>query len=362
MGEKLDLVRKIIAEKKGVLLSENYDFKKIPVKCEKGHGFLISFYSLRRGVWCNHCAILFNRENKFTSEHYAQKLKDVIESKNGKLLSEYINNEEKVKVECENGHQWFSRPRIIKSGYWCPLCAKRKMGRFRNPKCFEIEIEKLLKEKEAQLVEEYKHSNKSIMVRCKFGHECLAGLPFIRKGWYCKICNSKKYRKEKKRLYVKKMRSERILKEIETLLTPFGTKILSNFVDYNIPILVECINGHRRELLVNSIFHYPRCSICKNIENAEERLKAILEVRGTKLISKYVNSTTKITIECKNGHRRELLPSSFCNKPGCSKCSKDEVKARLEEKLAYKKVVALQKERTAKLKKQWKGKERKRDN
>jgi hypothetical protein len=44
---------------------------------------------------------------------------------NGKCLSiEYINTDTKYQWECNKKHQWIATSNSIRSGQWCPTCAK----------------------------------------------------------------------------------------------------------------------------------------------------------------------------------------------------------------------------------------------
>ena len=52
-----------------------------------------------------------------------EEMKIMAHKKWGKCLSEkYVNNNTKLKWQCEKGHVWDSIPHGIKKGQWCPVC------------------------------------------------------------------------------------------------------------------------------------------------------------------------------------------------------------------------------------------------
>lgn len=68
------------------------------------------------GHWCPYCS---GREGDFENQ-----IREIIESKNGVLLSEYINAGTYVKVLCKiHNHDWDILPNNIKKGRWCPICS-----------------------------------------------------------------------------------------------------------------------------------------------------------------------------------------------------------------------------------------------
>lgn len=66
--------------------------------------------------WCPYCC---GRRGDFEYE-----IREIIESKNGELLSEYINAGTYVRVKCkEHNYEWDILPNNIKKGRWCPICS-----------------------------------------------------------------------------------------------------------------------------------------------------------------------------------------------------------------------------------------------
>jgi len=66
--------------------------------------------------WCPYC---YGRRGNFEEE-----IVEIIESKNGKLLSPYIHSNGQVKVICnEHNYIWDIMPLNLKKGKWCPICS-----------------------------------------------------------------------------------------------------------------------------------------------------------------------------------------------------------------------------------------------
>ena len=65
--------------------------------------------------WCPYC---YGRKGDFEQE-----LRDLISSKNGQLLSKYINTYAHVRVKCNiHNYVWDIMPLNLKKGRWCPVC------------------------------------------------------------------------------------------------------------------------------------------------------------------------------------------------------------------------------------------------
>ncbi|TFG23056.1 MAG: hypothetical protein EU533_03595 [Promethearchaeota archaeon] len=120
--KQFERIKDIITSKEGILLSKTYTNKSIPldITCKYGHFFSIKPEHLLRGSWCNKCFLEYKKEKATLN------LREVIESKGGKLLSEYINAKTKVDIQCNKNHTWSALPDNIKQGYWCPYCSNGK--------------------------------------------------------------------------------------------------------------------------------------------------------------------------------------------------------------------------------------------
>jgi hypothetical protein len=132
--------KRIAESKGGKCLSNVYlnNKTKLEWQCEKGHVWQAKSLSIKRGSWCPYCA------GKATMKF--NKVKELVESKSGTLLSnEYKNSMKKLEIKCNIcEHEWWASVNSIKHGYWCPNCAglvkltiekMQKIATGKNGKC-----------------------------------------------------------------------------------------------------------------------------------------------------------------------------------------------------------------------------------
>jgi len=117
-------IREFAKSRGGECLSNKYVNAKTKLKwkCEKGHVWEAVPNNIRNGQWCPHCS------------HHAKltigEMKELAKSMGGLCLSKtYVGNHLKLLWQCREGHRWEATPHYIKSGYWCPKCAGRKIIR-----------------------------------------------------------------------------------------------------------------------------------------------------------------------------------------------------------------------------------------
>jgi len=120
--KKLIFLQNIAKSRNGSCLSEKYiDTKtKLSWKCNKdGNIWNASASAIKQGSWCAECSGI--------KKGNIEKIQEIVKSKGGRCLSvNYINNNTKLKIECDKKHIWYARPRVICSGYWCPKCYQFK--------------------------------------------------------------------------------------------------------------------------------------------------------------------------------------------------------------------------------------------
>ena len=94
----------------------------------------------------------------------------------------------------------------------------------------------------------------------------------------------------------------------------------------------ECIKGHVWEAVPYNIKSGTWCPVCagiykKTIKEMHQRVNA----RGGKCLStEYINSKTKILLECEKGHQWEATPNAIKKKTWCPHCAR-KVKRTIEE-------------------------------
>lgn len=116
-----DRLKNYCISRGGTLLSTEWTKAKDTYSFKCGNPKHPVFYSTADALysgehWCPYCC---GRSGDFENE-----IKEIIESKNGKLISSYSNAYEHVMVRCKiHNYEWGILPNNIKKGRWCPVCA-----------------------------------------------------------------------------------------------------------------------------------------------------------------------------------------------------------------------------------------------
>ena len=116
-----------------------------------------------------------------------QKLRTLIEQKNGKLRTDYyISNNGNIEVECDNNHKWTTTGHKIKSGYWCPDCVQKRKHTIEEMQSFAI------KKNGKCLSKEYVNNSTKLSWECDLGHQWKAVPKTILNGHWCPKYNEHK--------------------------------------------------------------------------------------------------------------------------------------------------------------------------
>ncbi len=146
-----DFVKEHVEKFNYKLISEKYEnaHEKLIIQCDNSHIFKMSFDHFKRGCRCPHC----NGNAKHTIEY----IKSYIENENYQLIStEYINNEKKLSLICDKGHECEISFGNFTQGKRCGICNNSKG---------ETEIFKILLKYNIDFVEQYKFND------CKYNRE-----------------------------------------------------------------------------------------------------------------------------------------------------------------------------------------------
>ncbi|QWU14395.1 Protein of unknown function [Paenibacillus sophorae] len=123
----------LIINKAGYILMSTYETsaKKVIVQCPKGHIVEMKFIHFLNGHRCKICMGTVPLEYKYVKEYIEGK------SNTGyRLLSEsYKNNSQKLKIQCDKNHVYYTSFGNFKNGKRCPKCIQSKG---------ELQISKLL--------------------------------------------------------------------------------------------------------------------------------------------------------------------------------------------------------------------------
>jgi len=120
--------QKLAKNNNGECLSDKFisTGQNLTWKCQKNHVWAASFYSVqKKKTWCPYCANIFPKT--------IEDMQKVAELRRGKCLStEYVNNNTKLRWQCEYGHVWEVKYSSIQSGTWCPYCMYKSEQKFRE--------------------------------------------------------------------------------------------------------------------------------------------------------------------------------------------------------------------------------------
>jgi hypothetical protein len=119
---------KMIADKHGgeCLSTEYFNaYTKLHWRCSKGHEWDATPQCIKKGTWCPKCKGARISESKTES---IEVYREIARKHGGECLTQSRNGREKISFRCENGHRWSALPGNIKSGHWCPKCARKRVN------------------------------------------------------------------------------------------------------------------------------------------------------------------------------------------------------------------------------------------
>lgn len=145
--------------------------------CPEGHHFKQTFIQLKYNHLCPEC---FKLKRELNSEI----ANNVFAEDGYKLIGTYVNQSEKVLVECPNGHQTKISLTKFKRGNRCPLCQHQS---FKYSQEF---VEEYFKSYGYTVIDEYKGNQEKIKTICPNGHTFITTLGmFKNQKCRCTQCN-----------------------------------------------------------------------------------------------------------------------------------------------------------------------------
>lgn len=183
--------------------------------------------SLLNGANCLYCTLeddtVKHGWDKERFYYYIEKERPDIQ-----VCGEYVNNKTPIKFKCNIcGHEWKTKPNIIKNGRGCPECGKRKIIEKRALSDDEVRQRLAIVNKNIELVEGYISCSQKATFRCLIHNHVWEATPHnVLQGHGCPICG--------KEMQIKKqtMSHEEFvarMKEIHPDIEVIGTYINSNY-------------------------------------------------------------------------------------------------------------------------------------
>lgn len=190
---KIEEMQRVARARGGKCLSERYlnNRHTLMWECKRGHRWRASPYNVRggkrkRGTWCPKC---YNLRRKFNPRRTSNEMKALARSRGGLCLSEeYVNSKSKLFWRCDKEHRWRASPVAVRSGSWCPVCA-------RNQRLTLQEFRSIARGKGGRcLSRRYINKDSPLKWKCAVGHRWRAAPRGVKRGRWCPKCASLKRR------------------------------------------------------------------------------------------------------------------------------------------------------------------------
>lgn len=113
-------------------------------------------------------------------------------------------------------------------------------------------------------------------------------------------------------------------------------KLIGNYVNSDTKVELECNKHHRYFVQPRNFKSGQRCPICdgQHLETAKLDFIKQVEKEGYKILEEYKNSSTKIELQCDKGHKYMVRPNCFKKGrrcPICAGCHLETAKLEFEE-------------------------------
>jgi len=146
--------------------------------CSNNHKVRLRIDHFLEGHGCKKC-----RNKRYTKRIYKE-IKEYIESYDYKLLSEeYIKHNEKLKLQCPEGHIYETIFNVFRKGHRCPTCHYIKRKKLYN------EVKQYIELYDYKLLsEEYIKHNEKLKLQCPLGHIFKMSYNHFQQGQRCSVC------------------------------------------------------------------------------------------------------------------------------------------------------------------------------
>lgn len=192
----LQILQQIANKQGGECLSTTYTYgkDKYSFRCASGHEWQTTGNSIKNSkTWCPRCRYEKHRCS-------LADLQSLAAARGGLCLAIYdAMVSDKVTWQCAKGHQWSQATYLIRTGRWCPYCAR---------KTYTIEdMQQLAIARGGQcLSTSYKNLETKLTWICHLGHTWQARPSHVKAGTWCPACNylSRCTKDESKQKYLPK--------------------------------------------------------------------------------------------------------------------------------------------------------------
>lgn len=296
-------------------------YENIQIICNKHEKPLIfkqrpKYHLMGRG--CPEC----NPKKKSNISEFILKAEKVHGNKFDYSKSTYVNKETKLIIICSQGHEFLQTPHSHLSGAGCYYCNGGIKDTIYNflYKAKLIHGDKFIYDKV-----EYINSSTKVILQCKNGHEFLQLPSSHLQKQGCPKCVGKNKTTEEFIEQANKIHNYKFIYD-KTI-----------YISINQEINIKC-KIHNYYFLQFPNLHLknkggcPKCNFRSKM-TTESFIKKSKLIHGDKFIYykvEYINSNTKVILQCKNGHEFLQTPNKHIQGRGCSKCSNNISKPEIE--------------------------------
>ncbi len=311
--QKVEELKRIAKSRGGALLSMTYlgSNTKHEWRCAEGHLWDAIPMHVKRGSWCPYCAGNFRRT--------IEEMRDIARNRGGRCISTtYLNCQSKLLWQCRAGHKWQATPNNIKNGRWCPTCGHKGSGGSLRGSIKQM-TRLARKNKGKCLSQKYVNSITKLRWQCKEGHTWSSRPSNISNGRWCPTCAI--------RMRANLLRGT--IKEMNQVAQMHEGRCLSKiYVNDRTKLRWQCKKGHIWRAVPSNIKIGEWCPTCGHKRGGELLRGTIKQMtrlarknKGKCLSQKYVNSTTKLRWQCKEGHTWWTTPTTIQSGSWCPPCA-----------------------------------------
>ena len=288
------------------LLSSYYEntSTKMTFQCVEGHRFDMTPRNFKAGQGCSKCA--------GTCPQQARELFYThVEARQCRLdnSSEYINTATKVNLVCLMNHNFSITPHDFKKGHGCPKCAGN------CPKASEDDFYFQINERRCKILNGsvYINNTTKVSLECSDGHIFSIVPLAFKSGHGCSKCAGNC--------------PEEGALDFYTCVTQRQYRLNDNskYINSRTKISLLCPSNHEFTITPNHFKNGQGCPKCAETcsQQAEEELRLQVKQRFYQFIptSKYINTHTKIDLQCPLYHILSIRPHDFKTGQGCPKCA-----------------------------------------
>ena len=311
---------------------------KVEIICRKHGVFEQTPAAHLRGQGCPRCCEEKRGDTiRLSKDDFIRRAQEVHGNKYNYDNVVYVNNRTKVEIKCNTcGDVFFQAPCGHMLGQGCPNCAGVKK---KTTESFLKELKSVHGDRYATDKVHYVNMVTPITLTCR-KHGDFSEKPYmLMNGHGCPICDQLEGKTWHDNTKYTKEDFVRISKENHKEVYDYTESV---YVNCDSKIKIKCPNGHVFWQVATEHMHGTGCPFCNGRgRTTEEFIEMFKRVHGDKYIldkTKYINSTTKVCVTCKEHGDFYALPSNLLKGQGCPKCYKHKGEERVEEYLKNKNI------------------------